>query len=505
MSAGTAARRTLVAPAATLWGTVRHELLFLSFALMEIALLTPVVLNGLGWARYWSATLVLLWLLLVMLLPLNLVRFMSLLHVNLRRQQRALMVALLLVVLLSWRQLLYTPSGPFDFSWLGQFAANLAEAGNLVWARDLSIFIITVLVWWRGVRLAARQPEIGNTGLRLRLGGLILAPLMVWFSDRFLTISIVPFVLLFFLAALSAVALVRAENIEQEQRGTAATLNARWFAVVAAAALGVVLASGAGASLLSGNSLLVVAGWLSPLWRALQFVGTVVGAIVFELIYPAVQVLALFVNWLWSVLAPLMESVVAQLQGLNLLGEAEVIDVPTPPVTPPGAAEVLAGKTGAALLMLALIAVVALALVRVYQRATFAARDSAASRAERDDDEPGTGRRLLERLGLLRGWRAAASIRRIYRLMCRAASAAGYPRLEAETPYEYLPALSQAWPDNAAEARLITDAFIRVRYGELPETAEELEAIRAAWRRLEATEPHRRAAPTAAPTLTRRE
>ena len=157
-------------------------------------------------------------------------------------------------------------------------------------------------------------------------------------------------------------------------------------------------------------------------------------------------------------------------------------------------------------MMLAAIAVVALALATVYRRATFAARDSAASRAERaDDDEPGAGRRLLQRLGLLRQWRAAASIRRIYRLMCRAAAAAGYPRLEAETPYEFLPTLGQVWPENAAEARLITDAFIRVRYGELPETAEELEAIRAAWRRLEASEPHRRAAPTAAPTLTRRE
>ena len=506
MSTGTAARRTLVAPAASIWGTVRHELLFLSFALMEIALLTPAVVVGLGWARYWPASLVMLWLLLVMLLPLNLVRLMSLLRFSLRRQRRVLMVALLVVVLLSWRQLLYTPAGPFDLSWLGQLAGSLAEAGNLVWARDLSIFVITVLVWWRGIRLAARQPEIGNVGLRLRLGGLILAPLIIWFSGRFLAVSIVPFLLLFFLAALTAVALVRAENIEQEQRGTAATLNVRWFAVVAVAALGIVLIGGTGAAVLSGNTLPAVVGWLSPLWRALQFVGTVVGAILFELIYPAIRVLALFVNWIGSVLAPLMQSVVAQLQGLNLLGDGEAIVVPTPPITPPGAAEVLAGKTGAALLMLALIAVVALALARVYQRTNQAARDSAPSRADRQsDDEPGAGRRLLERLGLLRQWRAAASIRRIYRLMCRAAAAAGYPRLEVETPYEYLPMLGQVWPENRAEARLITDAFIRVRYGELPETAEELETIRAAWRRLETTEPHRRAAPDTAPSLTRRE
>ena len=509
MSAGAFARRGLVAPSPSVWGTVRHELLFLSFALMETALLTPMVLAILGWARYWPASLVMLWLLLIMLLPLNLVRLMTLLRVGLGRQRRVLMIALLLVVLLSWRQLLYAPSGPFDFGWLGQFAANLAEGDSLVWARDLSIFVITVLVWWRGIRLATRQPAIGNVGLRLRLGGLILAPLMVWFSDRFLTVSVVPFLLLFFLAALTAVALVRAENIEQEQRGTAATLNARWFAVVAAAALGTVLVGGGGAVALSGASLLTVAGWLSPLWRALQFVGAVVGVVLFQLLYPGIEVLAAILARLIDLVGRIMGQVLSGLQGFGLLGELPEDVLPTPMPTPTGAAglvEELAGKAGVALLMLAAIAVVALALAGVYRRATFAARDSAASRAERaDDDEPGAGRRLLERLGLLRQWRAAASIRRIYRLMCRAAAAAGYPRLEAETPNEYLPTLGQVWPEHAVEARLITDAFIRVRYGELPETAEELEAIRAAWRRLEASEPHRRAAPTDAPTLTRRE
>ncbi len=501
-------QRSLTASAANLWGYVRHELLFLSYALMETALLTPAVLVILGWAPYWPASLVLLWLLLVMLLPLNLVRLMTLLHAGRRRQQRLLIVALLLVVLLSWRLLLYMPGGPLGLGWLGQFAANLAETGNLVWARDLSIFVITVIVWWRGIRLAVRQPEIGNTGLRLRLGGLVLAPLLVWFTSSFLNTSIVPFLLLFFLAALTTVALVRAENIEQEQRGTAATLNARWFAVVAAAALGIIVLGGAGAALLSGNSLLVVVSWLSPLWRAFQFVGTVVGVILFQFVYPVVEVLAVVLAAILDALSLMMRQVLTGLQGFGLLGEIPEMEVPTPTPTPTadGPFAILADKGGVVLLMLAAIVVVALALARVYQQATLAARDSTVSRADRAaEDEPGAGRRLLERLGLLRQWRAAASIRRVYRLMCRAAAAAGYPRLEAETPYEYLPMLGQVWPDNAAEARLITDAFIRVRYGELPETAEELEDIRAAWRRLEATEPHRRVAPDAAPTLARRE
>ena len=158
------------------------------------------------------------------------------------------MFPLLCRFLVSCGHFLAPPPGPCVLGWLLRFPAGLAEAGNLVWARDLSIFVITVLVWWRGIRLATRQPALGNVGLRLRLGGLILAPLIIWFSGRFLTASIVPFLLLFFLAALTAVALVRAENIEEEQRGTAATLNARWFAVVAAAALVIVLVGGVGAA-----------------------------------------------------------------------------------------------------------------------------------------------------------------------------------------------------------------------------------------------------------------
>jgi hypothetical protein len=76
----------------------------------------------------------------------------------------------------------------------------------------------------------------------------------------------------------------------------------------------------------------------------------------------------------------------------------------------------------------------------------------------------------------------------------------------AETPYEYLPTLARVWPEYAAESRLITEAFIRVRYGEVPETVDELEIIRDAWRRLEAAEPNRRgAAVEQGPTLSKRE
>jgi len=499
--------RGLVAPAATVWGTVRHELLFLSYAVLEVALLTPVVLVILGWARYWPAWLVALWLLLIMLLPLNLVRLMTLLQIEVGRQRRLLMIALMLVVFSSWRLLLYATGGLFDFGWLRVFASNLAEAGNLVWTRDLSVFLITVLAWYRGVRLAGRLPEINNVGLRLRLGGLILAPLIIWFSSSFLSVSVVPFILAFFLAALVAVTLVRAENVEQEQRGTAATLNARWFAVVAAAALGIVLLGSVLTAFLSGNSLITIVAWLAPLWRALQFGAAIVVAILLELTYPALELLAVIVQFIGRILFLIMGTASAALRAANILPEQSTPILPTPTATAAAGTSELAGKSLVVFLMVGLIVLVGLALARVYQRATLAARDSRQVRERlEDDEEPGLGRRLLERLGLLRQWRAAASVRRIYRLMSRAAAAAGYPRLEAETPYEYLPTLARVWPDGASETRLITEAFIRVRYGEAPESEAELDQLRAAWRRLESAEPQRRDTPDESlPVLTKRE
>jgi hypothetical protein len=101
----------------------------------------------------------------------------------------------------------------------------------------------------------------------------------------------------------------------------------------------------------------------------------------------------------------------------------------------------------------------------------------------------GFGRRLLDRLGFLRRRQAAASIRRIYQDMCRMAGSNGYPRLESETPYEYLKTLKKAWPENTADTLVITEAYNRVRYGEIPETQAELNDIEAAWKRLEAIRP----------------
>ncbi|HUM72409.1 MAG TPA: DUF4129 domain-containing protein, partial [Chloroflexota bacterium] len=118
------------------------------------------------------------------------------------------------------------------------------------------------------------------------------------------------------------------------------------------------------------------------------------------------------------------------------------------------------------------------------RQATFGRTSAAGAEAEE-----GLLQKVLGRLGLWRGWYTAVSIRRIYKQMMELAEAHGYPKLETQTPYEYLPTLDQAWPQNRPDTRLITDAYVKVRYGEIPETETEMEAIRQAWRHLQQAKP----------------
>ena len=62
----------------------------------------------------------------------------------------------------------------------------------------------------------------------------------------------------------------------------------------------------------------------------------------------------------------------------------------------------------------------------------------------------------------------------------------GFGRKPAQTPNDYAPFLSQAYPGVDADLRIITDAYIAAHYGEVPDTDEGLNTIRQAWERVRA-------------------
>ena len=473
-----------------IWGYLQHEILYLTWMLMEMTLLTPFLATLLPAPRAWSPGLFLLWLLLLMYLPFNLVRLMSTMDWPRSRQQVILATAVILIYILSIRALFYQPASLFDWSWISQFFGSVAESDNREWLQNLGWFIVVVFVWWRGLRLVGKTFSIYSAGQRLRIGGLVLAPLVIWASMGRLPGSIVPFILLFFMAGLTAVALTRVEEIEKQQSGRSISLNPRWLLIIIFAAFLLILMTILLTFIISGETLLAISGWLNPLWRAMYAGLTVTFNTVFNLLAPLLERLFWVFEWLINLIRPMMTNI------LEVLPQPfDGTLLPTPEATDPTQTEA-GSRSGIKLinilLMVAIVLAVTLTLGRIYRQAQFAARDSETTTktgTATTSARPGLGRRLLNRFGLLRGWRMAASIRRIYQQMCAAAGVSGYPRAQAETPFEYLSTLAKAWPENQPDTRLITEAFVNVRYGELPESPEELESIRQAWKRLEAMPP----------------
>lgn len=76
------------------------------------------------------------------------------------------------------------------------------------------------------------------------------------------------------------------------------------------------------------------------------------------------------------------------------------------------------------------------------------------------------------------------SIRWAYGRMERMAKKRGYPRRRAETPYEYRQKLALVFPQGETDIRTITEAYVKIRYGEGREETDARAAVQAALHRL---------------------
>jgi hypothetical protein len=95
--------------------------------------------------------------------------------------------------------------------------------------------------------------------------------------------------------------------------------------------------------------------------------------------------------------------------------------------------------------------------------------------------------RIVDRLSqasnlrIARNYLAAARIRRIYGRLLDLSAKLDHPRPASCTPLEFLPKLDGLFPRFSGDLRTITNAYLRVRYGELSETLQEVEEVERAW------------------------
>ena len=480
------------------WAYARRELVFISWALMEVALMVPLSLAILPWTdEWWGRNRLFMGVFLLMMGSFYLARFLYRIQLPARDQRNILLGAGFLLLILAVRNINYQPEGLFDFSWISESLNNLAIAGSNLWLRDFFLLVLTGLSWWRGLTLLNRDIDVVRVGRRFRIGGLYIAPIAVLLASFRLDWSVLPFLLFYFAISLTAVALTRAESTEKFQNATLASLSPRWLGFVVSLSVMTTFLGGATAVFVSSSPVESLGRWLAPLWNALRWAGGTIGLTASYVVSP-----------LFNLIEATFEFIIRIFQiGWSYLF---VPNPDAPPETNSGAQDLMEAYNqwlaeqepgGAGLfssvnwryVLIGLVLIVALLiLLQFYRKNLIAQSNGRFGKILLDVTERFTTTRTKRnkeknKKNDWRNWRAAVSILKIYQQMVQLGSEMGHPREKAETPYEYLRTLAQIWPDHRSDVQLITRAYVKVRYGEFPETQEEFEAIKSAWKRVRDT------------------
>jgi hypothetical protein len=350
-----------------------------------------------------------------------------------------------------------------------------------LWPRDVTVIVTTLVFWWRGLELAQRPLDVDSVGYHFRAGVLVMA-VSVALVSFMLSWHPTPLVFIYFFVGLVAVALARAEEASNWRMAIPFPFSLGWLLSIMAAA-GVVIAAALGLiALFTGEDLLQTLALLGPVWRVLSVALIVILTLVFRLLYPIIAYLVSRAYDAFEGLGLEAPELLSTEELLNLEQQAEQVS-PFEPYNK--------------LLLVLAVAGVVLVVALMFGRMARARRRLGEVDSDSVLGEGGglglIGRlqegfeALAGRLNVFGRWRTAASIRRIYAQMVTTAARRGYPRLPSETPYEHVATLLQSWPGMEGPIRLITEAYVKTHYGEIPETAAEFEAIRRAWEQLQTT------------------
>ena len=465
----------------------RRELVFLSLGTIDVCVITPLVaalLSRIVPVRPLPVTAIFLCTVLAVHYLARLA-----LHLSPRPTLRAALLGLGILVsgLLTVHQVLYAETRLWDPDWLVGIVASVRRQ---VASPEVLVFLLVLFLWWRGLVLAQRRLDSEHVAFRFRLGLLLIA-MTTALGESMLSWPYHRFVFVFFFASLLGVALARAEEVGEQYGGSRSPFGLGWLATLVVAGLGVLLLAGGLAALLTPDNLSLV---LVPALYVVRF-------ILFGLVYA--------MAWIAQILiAPLM-AVFKQGELARILDEAARRMVPPEPPEMEEEAQafflapeqlVMLRTVGVILAVLLLLLLVISSLRRLRLRGG----------RQRDEERESVweGAHLRRGLGdlLRRGRRrldeaaaalshtllgrlfAALTIRRIYAHLGALAAERGYPRSSSQTPYEYLPTLERAFPERREEVARITEAYVAVHYGEMPERPEELASVQVAWEGIQGRE-----------------
>lgn len=468
------------------YAQLRRELVFLALASMEACIIAPLVtaLVALLTPLQPSPLLITGIFLGALLIVHYIVRASLQFPLNPILRSSLLGLGMLLSGLLLVHQLLYAQTSLWDLTWLATAFRNLQTDELLSF--DAAIFLFAQFIWWRGIILAQRRLESDTVVARFR-SGIVMLAITTMVSGFLLPSTPHQFVFAFFFVSLLGIVLARAEEVGQQYGGSQAPFNLGWLAMVVAVTLTVLILAAGAATLLTDRN---VSRFLAPIWEVQRIIFTFLA-----------YVTLFVVSWVGRGIIEFLESIVGDLDTRGIeaaltppdMGSIETLGESA--FTPEQLALTKAVGVIFVLLIVLLLIVSSMRRLRAragrrrdeYRESVWEGMNVRNSLRDLWDD----GRRRLgeisnqlshSRFGQIF---AALTIRRIYAHMSALAAELGHPRALHETPYEYQPTLEQAFPDSHTEVAQVTQAYVAVHYGQVPDRLADLQIVRAAWEHIQ--------------------
>lgn len=293
--------------------------------------------------------------------------------------------------------------------------------------------------------------------------------------DNFLA-NLIPF-LLYLLFAIIALTTARLASISNQPGKKVAGLNRSWFVWILILTLAIITI-GLSIGWLTGVAFVTFTAWLL---RIAYGMGVSLLVLFFS---PLIALIGLLLPWLNR----LLESITQKPIGLDQLAFIQSLNNPDP-VKAAQVNDIINQILTVFLIILLLITalIVIISSRRRALRNQINPHDEQILRANRQKTKrPHVSLFdfLDPRFAGMRKWLAAARIRHIYQNLMEYCDKLDTPRLPAFTPHEFLPQLVSLFPGYSSQLLMLTDVYQRVRYGEIPETAEELQPILIAWKEI---------------------
>ncbi len=451
-----------------------HEAGLAAILLMEVVWLVP-------WFRSLTPVLNQVTTLGCSLLLLGIAFLASLIGRGLRTLQMrssvravVLLGLLFLSIAISLRLVLFRDAEQGTLSILAQSVSTFTGVLTLV-PNELIVILAVLYAWRRGVIASVRDPlDPAGTAHAFRLGILafVVHALIYRNEHSRLLVEALP---LFFGAALTGIGLARADRLSAARGGGRSPFTGRWLAAlllvtVATTGLGVVIGVGLQTPAASGLADATAEGLrraAEAVLVALTPLAVAAGALI-EIVFRLLR------EWLGVDLA---------MPDLSVLRRPE-----PPPMPEPGPAPawlVTYGPTLRVAGTLAVLLAIALAALRTTRRGPARGLQPFQDQVEpipagaSAESRKGGLAEILGGRSLRRRFLAAQTVRRLYQRLLRLGEARGAHRHTSKTPYEFIEDLLRVFPDHGSEVRALTEAYVRVRYGELPEDEQEVRLLRA--------------------------